>query len=706
MSSDTPLAQNYDHIEELMDQGKTQEALHHYQEFIQTAEDSYETWANYAAFLYRCGQYQEAADIARKSIDRKPSAEGYHNLGSALRHLGHNQEAIDAYKKALHHNPDFSQTHNDLALCYEQIGQLEHALDHLQIATTLAPQKGNYWLNLASARKNAKRFQEALSATRFALSAFGQYNDAVIRSFVDCFTLYHDYEVTPQLIGNLEECLKSRVANPEKLAGICHKLFLHQDVVKAISQNADGESLDFKKLLNDENLNWAIFNHSLFTTMLQNLTIQDENVEFILTLLRSHCLTQVMNKTIEEELWDKPFIFLSALACQCFINEYIYFETEEEQNQITELEQRIIAAMEEGLPLNLYDLTLFSCYRPLQKLPQAEKILASTQNTPLGSLVTMQIAEPLKEAELKKSIINVTDIGNKVSQQVKEQYEDNPYPRWIHSEKTQSFPFATVLQHLFPYMEEDNFSAINQEKPRTLIAGCGTGKQIIETAQTFENSDIMALDLSASSIGYAQRKCEEYGIKNVEFGIADILNLGELDEQFDVIQCVGVLHHMHNPMAGWKVLKECLKPDGFMLIALYSEAARRSVTAARKLIQSHNFQPDHDGIRMCRKTIKQLPEGDQTKHLTRWMDYYSTSACRDLIFHVQEHHYTPLKIKQSIDDLGLKFLGFHLPNSNIIKSYTKLFPEDPYGLDLENWHKFEQKNPSTFETMYNFWLQK
>ena len=63
---------------------------------------------------------------------------------------------------------------------------------------------------------------------------------------------------------------------------------------------------------------------------------------------------------------------------------------------------------------------------------------------------------------------------------------------------------------------------------------------------------------------------------------ADILDLGNLNKQFDIIESVGVLHHMDNPMEGWKVLTDCLKPGGLMMIGLYSELARKHIVKIEK----------------------------------------------------------------------------------------------------------------------------
>ena len=70
------------------------------------------------------------------------------------------------------------------------------------------------------------------------------------------------------------------------------------------------------------------------------------------------------------------------------------------------------------------------------------------------------------------------------------------------------------------------------------------------------NSAVTAVDLSRASLAYAQRKTSELGITNVKYLQADILNLGELGQGFDIIESAGVLHHMNDPMAGWRVLVE------------------------------------------------------------------------------------------------------------------------------------------------------
>ena len=63
---------------------------------------------------------------------------------------------------------------------------------------------------------------------------------------------------------------------------------------------------------------------------------------------------------------------------------------------------------------------------------------------------------------------------------------------------------------------------------------------------------------------------------------ADILDMNELDSDFDIIESSGVIHHMQNPLLGWKILTRLLKVGGLMNIGLYSKIARRNIFLIRK----------------------------------------------------------------------------------------------------------------------------
>ena len=83
------------------------------------------------------------------------------------------------------------------------------------------------------------------------------------------------------------------------------------------------------------------------------------------------------------------------------------------------------------------------------------------------------------------------------------------------------------------------------------------------------------------------------------------------------------------------------------------------------------------------------------KPITSRFDFFSTSNCRDLMFHVQEHRLSLPAIKAFLAENDLQFLGF-LISSRHQRRYAARFPDDPAMIDLDRWHMFETENPKTF----------
>jgi SAM-dependent methyltransferase len=313
--------------------------------------------------------------------------------------------------------------------------------------------------------------------------------------------------------------------------------------------------------------------------------------------------------------------------------------------------------------------------------------------------------EPLAEQKIKKEIKQLFPINDAISQKVRTQYEENPYPRWEDIPATgQANPFAIKLQAHFPTLDWHGVTIPPQ--PEILVAGCGTGREAIQASRLYSSARILAIDLSLDSLAYAVRKARELNISNIEFAQADILALPALQKQFDFIQCSGVLHHMGDPMAGWQVLTDLLRPGGFMQICLYSEIARKPVVAAREFIAAHGFESSPTDIRRCRQAIFALPEENPIKKIIGWRDFYTLSMCRDLIFHVQEHRFTTLQLKNAIKQLNLTFLGFVSENQTLFAQYKTLFPNDHHKQCLPCWHQYEEIHPESFIGMYKFWLRK
>ena len=249
---------------------------------------------------------------------------------------------------------------------------------------------------------------------------------------------------------------------------------------------------------------------------------------------------------------------------------------------------------------------------------------------------------------------------------------------------------------------------MSPESPEILVAGCGTGQHALQTAARFSHARVLAVDLSLSSLSYAWRKTKELDVSNIEYAQADILELGNLGRRFDLIECSGVLHHLGDPLAGWRVLVELLRPGGLMNIGLYSETARQHIISGRFLIAEEGYTTSPEDIRRCRQDIIAQAENGVRKmeQICNHGDFFNLSECRDLLFHIQEHRFTLTQIETALEALKLKFLGFEMRNQGALMKFRDSHRNRHDLTSLSLWHKFELNNPDTFRSMYQFWCQK
>jgi len=285
---------------------------------------------------------------------------------------------------------------------------------------------------------------------------------------------------------------------------------------------------------------------------------------------------------------------------------------------------------------------------------------------------------------------------------VQRQYEENPYPRWIRMAPAgEAKDINVLLRQKFPRSSFKHL--LKKASTDVLVAGCGTGQHAIGTAQRIQNAQVLAVDLSLSSLAYAKRKARELGCLSIDYAQADLLKLGSLGRSFDVIASSGVLHHLADPWAGWRALLSLLHPGGFMKLGFYSEAARRNIVRIRTFIAAHGYAATANEIRRCRQDLIDL-HTDFGAVLAS-PDFFSISACRDLLFHVQEHRLTLTGIDAFITENNLRLLGLEIEQS-VLHAYQQRFPDDGPATNLGQWQIFENENPDTFAGMYQFWVQK
>ena len=614
-------------------------------------------WKVLGAIFGQTDRNSEALDAIQTAIALSPQdAEAHSNLGVTLQELGRLEEAEASYAKSITLKPDFADAHSNLGVTLQKLGRLEEAVASYIEAIVLKPDFADAYVNLNLAIKNLR---------------FKSSNRKLYPLLIQLLTT-----------GNF--------SSPRDVADSILSLLKHDPLIKGLLAEKN-IVMSLKEVNPDIE---ALNKLSLLHHLMRVCPLPDLQFEAFFVAMRSFLLMNLDKIEVSPEL----IYFLSTLSIHCFTNEYIYIESDKETHLIDELQAKITQTITQSDQPEAIEILCLATYRPLHHYDWCKKIEVLDC---LAEVKARLIEEPLAEKVIAQDIPVLGEISDDVSLKVREQYEENPYPRWVKlSISTEAKSISEVCDEVTLRLHSESIKDVNA--PTLLIAGCGTGQHSIETAARFANCHVTAVDLSLASLAYAQRKSNELSF-NIEYLQADILHLQQMGREFDIIESAGVLHHMDEPMAGWRVLTDLLKPGGLMKIGLYSELARQNIVRVRKEIALLRVGTSEADIRKFRRS---LAESHDENHqlLTTSPDFFSLSALRDLIFHVQEHRFTLPQIKNNLDELGLKFCGFE--NKNAISNFRELFGKAADTSDLTLWHEFEKSNPKTFGGMYQFWCQK
>ena len=645
---------------------------------------------------WKAGDTNKAIKATNKAIQLNPDLIHAHmNLGAMYKELGMFEQALASTIKSLELKPESPVAHMNLGSIYRELGMLNQALAYTLKSLELKPDNPAAQMNLCSIYYELGMFDQALTITLKNINT----NPDHISHRKNLNAIIEHIKLSQENAKDVDEAyrilLKANNFSHKKLAPIFIQTFLHsfQEASKPSPIISTG--------------NKALANLAADWRLKKSLTlfiIPNQDIEIFLTRLRKELLNIVANQgSLPEYL--QPLS--SALAMQCFLNEYVYERSPEEE----ELVNQLIKESSQNQDLFNQGLAIIACYMPIHRLSAEQSWIKdySTSSEENKMLIATQMEEPKEEEEIKASLLSKSEISNVVSLSVQNMYEENPYPRYRHAEYTER-SLATNASELIKLESTKHNLAFRDElssdnsHPKVLIAGCGTGNQLIG-ASRYKNAEITAIDLSSSSLAYAIRKAREYGMDNVSFKKMDLLDVGDLKDTFDLIECGGVLHHMEDPSKGLTVLNSILKPGGYIKLGLYSETARESIVNARNQIIHSGFDSSSTNIRKFRQKVFANEFRELSSLPIYWHNFYSMSECRDLCFHVQEHRFTIPLLQETLATNRLTFCGFLLQDT-IKKAYMKNYPSDTSMISLENWETFEKQNPLTFQNMYQFWARK
>lgn len=644
--------------------------------------------------LLQRGKPEEAIALQSR-LQRQQPRRGEFFFAQAFQLLCHRDDAalrqIVEQALACHCEPYFTHVFQALH-CYLAY-QHDQALSHCVEAHKLKPELPFALIIAARVQTRQDKFTEAFH--NFSKSFLTL--DAPLPLRVErlrCLEMIEATRYSAPLAQGAIEYLEQPFLNYTNIARLTSSL-----IVKELQLDAGVDKYNIDAALDSR----------LLLAALDQMILRDPYLEQFLVMVRQYLLAQLYQRL---DISDMLVTLAVKLAQQSFYNEYIYEEVTDETTLIEELVVLVETALAANLPLPAQfpgQLLAVALYRPLHRVNGIEQLTIDDEH-PLAKLIEVTVKGPRLELELAQTIPALGSISDDVSLRVKQQYEQNPYPRWI------SFDQLVLRKDYFSAVEAElqsqgiappRFKHPTTKSPtHILVAGCGTGQHAISIANRYQHAVVTAVDISMSSLAYAKYMAQRYNVRNIEFLQCDILSISELGKSFDVIESVGTLHHMDSPDAGLRALTQILAPGGILRIGLYSRLARRQINAVRN---QHAAELIADfSIEKLRHLRNQLIARQSDDPVLGIADFYSTSGCRDLLCHVHERQYNIDGLKQLLAGCDLRFAGFNFQSdrSEGRALFRKLFGNDKPMDDLDCWADVETQAPDLFAEMYIFYARK
>lgn len=546
------------------------------------------------------------------------------------------------YCKYLDLNPEDTEVLNNVGVLYLNNGEINLALDYL--------------------------YKSAIYSNRAEYKA----------NFMQAIKKYESIKLKPEYLDLTASLLRSNLVSPIDVAiQIYNSITHHFSIGKIKYNNKSSENLI-------ENLK-NISSVKAFITLLRTTHIPSIEFEVQINL--------IIETIASLHIFDKEDILIfknliESLAIQSNIKEYIHIVEDDAYLLKKDLYNNFRLEEKISKKYIIANLILFYKY----EIEMVEYIVNNSSDEDV-----VNYWKPKGEVIYED---NFKGIFNESSFNVKNQYETNPYPKWIHTyipPDKEDFSICYIKNGLIPPRFDHAIEI--------LVAGCGTGQHAIQTASSFVNSTVTAIDLSTASLSYAKRKTNEFNIKNIKFINSDILEFNSPNKKFDLIESVGVLHHMEKPVDGFISLRKNLSDDGLMKIGLYSNKARKSIYEIQKnLYLKKEIKDQNKLVKERKRIVDYINETGTCRDILMFSDFYNLSEFKDLFFNECEHSFNLNEIIELLKKCKLNFINLDI-NVNTLK-LSGFSGKKPRSNDLEAWSEIEEKYPLIFSNMYIFWCNK
>ena len=188
-----------------------------------------------------------------------------------------------------------------------------------------------------------------------------------------------------------------------------------------------------------------------------------------------------------------------------------------------------------------------------------------------------------------------------------------------------------------------------------LVAGCGTF-QAARYAIHYPAAQVVGVDVSATSLDATRRLVERHELTNVELHQLPIEEIGTLDRRFDQVVSTGVIHHMADPVAGLRALREVMNPQGALHLLVYATHGRAGVYLMQEYCRRLGIVPTSRDVDDLVATLRELPAGHPMGDLLRNSpDFHDDGALADALLNPRDTSFTVPEVFGLLGESGLRF---------------------------------------------------
>jgi SAM-dependent methyltransferase len=233
-------------------------------------------------------------------------------------------------------------------------------------------------------------------------------------------------------------------------------------------------------------------------------------------------------------------------------------------------------------------------------------------------------------------------------------YDAHPYPPPVDSLESSIVGWDDGQRRRIEHLRHWPTEPFGEERA-ILVAGCGTS-QAARWGARYPRAKVVGIDVSASSLQAQQTLIDQHGLDNVELRELPIEEVGTLAERFDQIVCTGVLHHLVDPPAGLRALKDALAPRGAVQLMVYGKYGRFGISMMREYNRRLQVRPTTVDIAGLLQVLRELPMGHPMSHVLRdTADFADHDALADALLNPRERSYTVPELFQLLDLGGVRF---------------------------------------------------